>query len=140
MINLSRKKHPLTVDLDSSNNISNIIIYISGLKVNFLERILEKSNSLVKGHEDSITTFDKSYSFYLIQDTISYVLGVSIMDDKNIIILKYSFSGILVNKISDEYVEGGIVRTIGNQSIHVDNNKTVTTIRSNVNLLNLKKI
>lgn len=66
---------PLAVEI-SGTTISDIILVLAGKKVNFLDVIKNKAKLLRANHVNNITSFDKSFKFYLLLDKNHYVLAV----------------------------------------------------------------
>ena len=106
----------LPVVLDSNNNIKEVNIVIKGVKYNFLDSIIENTKYISNKHLDAITSFffiKKDYKFYYIKGNIDYILAVKEVHLDKVDKLKYSTSGVLLNRITDTFVGNTIIRSKG---------------------------
>ena len=132
----------IPVTLDSNNKIKEIEVYINGTKINFLDKILEKSNynaSARKSHSDYVTLFDSSYSFVYIKSNIDYILAAKQLSTNSIEILKFSLSGFFISKTVDNFSYNSIIREKGNETIYMNDKNEVTKNIIDIKLNKLKK-
>ena len=77
-----------------------------------------------------------SYKFYYIKSTIDYVLVIKDIENNKVEKLKYSLSGVLLNRIVDVIIDNKVVRIKGLETIYITNNLVTKTS----NLISLKAI
>ena len=110
-----------------------------GIESNFLDTIKQKANMLPKNHKDKITVFDNKYLFYFLKDKTNYILAVKQLDSNNIIKIRYSLDGVMINKITDEISNGSIIRKSGNKEITIIDNEIMQS-KQNIPLKPIEKI
>ena len=104
---------PVILDNNNNNNIKEVSVILKDVKCNFLDIIIEKTKYIKNNHNDVITSFDKDYRFYYIKSNKDYILVVKYLGDGMVEILKYSISGVLINRIKDSFVGNLFVRSKG---------------------------
>jgi hypothetical protein len=130
------KPLPVVIDYNNNNKIKEIKITINGVSYNFLDIMRDKTKYIRANHKDNITDLDMSYKFYYIKSSIDYILGIKELGDNKVEKLKYSLSGVLLNRIIDVTNGDKLIRSRGLETIYIENNNVVKTS----NLISLKSI
>lgn len=130
---------PISINKDSLGNKllvesdNGFITNISYLKkdkiVNFLDIIKGKAKFLRTNHKDNITRFDSDFKFYSLKDSknIDYILAIKILKNNFVEKIRYSLDGVVINHVTDNIVDGFLVRTIGDKQIVFKNDKIVSS-------------
>ena len=119
--------HPLPIVLDNNNNIKQVDVTIKGVKSNFIDIILEKTKYIRSKHVDVITQFDNKYKFYYIKSNIDYILVIKELGLNSIEKLKYSTSGVLLSKITDNLDGNILIRSKGSETMYIENDSVIKT-------------
>lgn len=124
----------LPIHLDNNNNITNIELSVNGIKVNFLDRILDKSSLLRKSNSVNSTVLDSSYTFVYIKSNIDYIAAARQLNPDSIEIIKYFLSGVLISKTVDYFNDHSIIRKKGNEEILINDKHKVVKSLVNIKL------
>lgn len=128
---------PLVTVLDSNNNIKQINVIIKGVKLNFINTIIEKTKYINSKNAHFITSFDSKYKFYYIKSDIDYILAIKEWDNR-VDKIKYFISGNILHKITDTRVGDMLIRNNGSENIYIKNNVLVKS-SNNINFIPIEK-
>lgn len=113
-----------------NNFIINISLNIDNKMVNFLDIIRNKAKFFRPKHPDNITYFDNDYMFYFLKDEVDYVLAIKYIEYNSIEKIRYSLSGVVINRVIDKIENNLVIRKAGEKEIVLDNNK-ISIVKQN---------
>ena len=130
---------PLETDI-SSGFITKIKLNNKNSTINSIDVIIEKSSYIRDKHKDNITYFYDKYNFYLISydSENSFVLAIKVIDKTVVDKIRYTLSGLLINRIKDVYSNSYIKRYSGENSIF-SKDKQVVKLEQLIKLKPLQK-
>ena len=113
---------------------------LKGVLCNFMDKILDKNKHLKYNNLDKLLKFTSDYKFYLISTTTtSYVLAILRISDVEYIKIRFSLSGVVLNKIQDLLMEDNVIlRKDDNTSFYIKNN-TIFYSKQDLKLIPLVK-
>lgn len=119
---------PLDTTFDNNNQINRVILTIDNKSFNFMDLIIEKTQLIRNNHKDIITSFDKNTKFYFMMDKINYILAIRKLNKHTTEKLKYSTSGVLLSRVTDNKIDdNSVIRTRDNETIQIKDNKVVSS-------------
>ena len=127
-----------TITSNGFGFITHINLNINGILVNFLDIIKNNAKILRKNHPDNRIHFDKDFKFYLLKYRHDYVLAIKILGKDSIEKIRYSLSGVIINRITDNVTNNLIHRVSGNQEVIIDGDKVIS-IKQDIKLKPIKK-
>ena len=125
---------------EQNGYITSIALEKDNSKIEFLGLIQSKSKLLYYKHADNISSFDKSFKFYLVKvKNSSYVLAVKEIDKSSILKIKFSLSGNLIKQVFDNVDENGILTRKSGNSTSIIKDNTVIYHKQDVHIKAIDK-
>jgi len=109
--------------------VESVDVNINGVSCNFID-IINSANLLLKAEHKNTEIFDSSCKFYYVKSVRNYILVVKYIGEFKVEKLKYSLSGVLINKVTD-YKDGKLLfRTSGSTTTVIEYDSALYTQNS----------